>query len=206
MPLILDVETVGATTAEQAEAVAEMAEARGLEPDAFAALCPPLARVVAICFLDLDSGRECQLVALEPEEEKGLLVKANAIIAKARQLVTFNGRCFDLAVLIHRSIINGVQPTSRLVDAAREYRYRPSAHYDLRDAFTFFGAVSGGTLRAFALGYGLEDPKAGGDGSDVARLVAEGKAEELATYCMRDVRTTAELYRRWRDAVGAIAS
>ena len=50
-----------------------------MEPAAFAALCPPLARVVAIAFVDVETKREVAYTALEPEDEKGLLVKANAI-------------------------------------------------------------------------------------------------------------------------------
>src|SRR6185295_10448098 len=119
--------------AAQAEAVAEMAQAKGMEPEAFAALCPPLARVVCIAFEDVETGRKAVLSALEPEEERPLLIKANEIIGKALQLVTFRGRAFDLPVLIHRSLANGVRPASMLVRAAREYRYKPNAHVDLWD-------------------------------------------------------------------------
>lgn len=203
--LALDIETVGDITPERAEAIAEMADKRDQHPATFAALCPPLARVVAIGFIDLLSERECVLTALDRSEEKELLIKANAIIGKAQRLVTFNGRCFDLGTLIHRSMANGVKPDGVLVRAMKESRYRPNLHIDLRDQFTFFGAASVGTLRAFCLGYGLGDPKANGDGADVARLVAEGKGETLGDYCMGDVRFTAALYRRWVDAVGLVA-
>lgn len=202
--IVFDVETVGAITADQAEAIAEMAAAKGEEPQKFAALCPPLARVVCIGFEDPDTGRKAVLSALDPAEERVLLVKANEIIAKAAQLVTFRGRAFDLPVLIHRSLANGVRPSSSLVRAAREYRYKPNLHIDLWDQFTFYGAGSG-TLRAFCLGYGLPDPKAGGDGGDVATLVAEGRKVELETYCQGDVASTVALFKRWRDQVGVAA-
>jgi predicted PolB exonuclease-like 3'-5' exonuclease len=200
--LVLDIETIGAGTKEQQAAIDEMAAARDMEPDAFAALCPPLARVVCVGLMALESGRSVAYADTLPGTEATILRQANDALSKAARIVTFNGRCFDLPVLIHRSLINGIRPASRLVAAAREYRYRPSVHIDVRDLFTFFGAASVGTLRAYALGYGLPDPKAHGDGAEVAALVASGRVEELKTYCLGDVETTATLYTRWLESVG----
>ncbi len=195
-----------------------MAAAREMDPEAFVALSPPLAHIVCIGILDLDTGRELALYDVEALAtdwigpnveghmgERGVLTRANAILQKASRIVTFNGRGFDLPAIIHRSIANSVMPSPRVVAAAREYRYKPSLHIDVRDQVTFFGAAPVGTLRAFALGYGLGDPKAAGAGSKVAELVAAHDAQALTTYCMGDCRTTAALYRKWLAGVGAVA-
>jgi predicted PolB exonuclease-like 3'-5' exonuclease len=200
--LVVDIETVGGGTPEQQEAIVEMAAAREMDPAAFAALTPPLARVVCVGLKQLETGKAIAYAALLPDGERHVLEQANAALSKATRLVTFNGRCFDLVVLIHRSIINGVTPAPKLVAAAREYRYRPNVHIDVRDQFTFFGASSGGTLRAFCLGYGIGDPKAHGSGNEVAALVEAGKLDELKAYCLGDVEATAVLYQRWLAAVG----
>jgi hypothetical protein len=216
--LVLDIETVGGYTEGQAAAVLEMAEAKGMEPDAFAALCPPLARVVCVAALNL-SSKGCRVwldgdvfgepagPSAEPNHvfcagEAELLRTVNQALAGCTRLVTFNGRCFDLPVLVHRSIANGVTPSSKLLQAAREYRFKPNLHIDLREQFTFFGAANTGTLRAFCLGYGLDDPKAGGGGADVAQLVREKEHRKLGNYCLGDVLRTGTLYQRWQDAAG----
>lgn len=216
--LVVDIETLGEWTADQAAAIAEMAEARDMEPEAFAALSPPLAHVVCVGILDLDRDRELAVFDVEALAtdyvapnveghvgERGVLTRVSEVLGKASRIVTFNGRGFDLPTLIHRSIANGVRPAPKIVAAAREYRYKPNLHIDVRDQFTFFGAASAGTLRAFALGYGLADPKAEGSGAGVSDLVAAHDAEKLTRYCLGDCRTTAALYRRWLDAVGMVA-
>ena len=45
-PLIFDIETIGDITADSRDEIAALAAGRELLPDAYAALCPPLARVV----------------------------------------------------------------------------------------------------------------------------------------------------------------
>jgi hypothetical protein len=217
--LVIDVETIGARRPEHEAAIAEMAEARHVDPEAFAALCPPLARVVCVGMKAIDSGQErvyfdgslfggingpmpggAGHTALDGEAE--LLAAVNKIVMAYSRLVTFNGRVFDLPVLIHRMVINGVTPSTKLLNAAREYRYKPNIHIDLRDAMSFFGAAQIGPLRAVALGYGLVDPKANGNGKDVIRLVEAGDHEALCRYCAGDVRVEACLYKRWADAAG----
>jgi len=55
--LIFDIETVGDITAENRDAIATLAAGRELTPDAYAALCPPLARVVCVAWLDASTQR-----------------------------------------------------------------------------------------------------------------------------------------------------
>lgn len=217
--LVLDVETIGGGySKEQAAAVAELAEAAGKDPESYAALCPPLARVVCVALLNLTTNGHRVYLDVEvfaepagPSGEPGhvfcdgeaeLLRTVSQAATNAIRLVTFNGRCFDLPVLIHRSIARGVTPSSKLLVAAREYRYKPNVHIDVRDQFTFFGAAPNGSLRAFCLGYGLADPKEEGSGNQVAALVAAKDHRKLGTYCLGDVKRTAELYTRWKETVG----
>lgn len=121
---------------------------------------------------------------------------------EVRQLVTFNGRSFDLPCLIHRSVALGVKPSKKLISMAQEPRYKPWNHIDVRERFTFQGCFNKGTLQDFCLAYGLPDPKAGGDGSKVDKLVAARDGESLVRYCLGDVAATKTLYLRWKELVG----
>ncbi len=219
--LVLDIETLGDfDTENDSRAIAEMAAAAGRDqtPEGFAALSPPLARVICVGFRDVGTGKELALLdgkllgapeGVQPPEpthrfklgEDMLLQAVNETLTSktVERLVTFRGRTFDLPVLIHRMLVHSIRPAAKLLAAFREYRYKPSLHVDLWDQFTGFGAANGGgtTLRAFAIGYGLDDPKANGCGADVAGLVETGDAAALAEYCLGDVRTAAALYERW---------
>jgi DNA polymerase elongation subunit (family B) len=213
--LVLDVETVGATTKDTAAAIAEMAEAKGQDPAAFAALCPPLARVVCVALLNLSTGvhrvyldGEAFSEPAGPTGEPGhfmcdseaqILSQVSLYITNCIRIVTFNGRSFDLPVLVHRSLAKGVTASSKLLQAAKEYRFKPNLHIDLREAATFFGASNTGSLRAFCLGYGLGDPKANGNGKDVASLVEAKDHRTLGRYCLSDVRFTAKLYELMKN-------
>jgi hypothetical protein len=215
---VLDIETLG--TAGSLPAVVEMARAADKDPATFAALSPALAHVVCVGLKHLETGREMALVDLKPfgedavpfgEQMQGfggeadMLRRANELLGKAAALVTFNGRSFDIPVLVHRMVAHEITPCAFLLRCARQPRYKGAEpHCDLREQFTFQGACNGAgtSLRAFAIGYGLADPKAGGDGAHVGDLVAEGKVDELVRYCLGDVRTTASLYERWASLAG----
>ena len=53
-------------------------------------------------------------------DEADVLLQVNKVIAAYARLVTFSGRTFDLPILVHRSIINDVTPSTKLLNAARE--------------------------------------------------------------------------------------
>jgi len=112
-------------------------------------------------------------------------------------LVSYNGRGFDLPVLLHRGAVLGVEPgRATWLRAMRDNRNTPSAHVDLMDVFTFCGAGGRWPLAAYAIGYGAESPKAEMDGSQVGAAIRSGRIVEVARYCATDVLTTAYLYNR----------
>jgi hypothetical protein len=55
-PLIFDVETIADITDENRAAIASFAKGREMEPEQYAAFCPPLARVVCVAWLDAATG------------------------------------------------------------------------------------------------------------------------------------------------------
>jgi hypothetical protein len=112
------------------------------------------------------------------------------------QLVTYNGRGFDLPVLVHRSIKHRVtEGCELLTQAAMENRYRPSLHLDLMDVVTFHGAAPRWPMAAYAVGYGFQSPKTEMDGSQVWDAVHGGRIVDVARYCAGDVLATAHIYQ-----------
>ena len=124
------------------------------------------------------------------------------------EIVTFNGRGFDVPFLYLRSAILKVPISKR---NWLGYRFATEPHCDLAEQLSFYG-VSGreGAARRFNLdfyckAFGLDSPKSHGvTGMDVKSLLAEGQYREIAEYCLRDVRATVELYRIWKERLAGI--
>ncbi len=187
-------------------------------------LWPFTAQVVCIAMLNADSLRGQVLFTAEDFEEDAAeggpvefmpcademeLLTAFWDVAKHYdEIVTFNGRGFDVPFLYLRSAVLNV-PISRKNWLG--YRYATEPHCDLAEQFTFYG-VSGrdGAARKFNLdfyckAFGIDSPKAHGvTGMDVSTLMAEGKFRDIAEYCLRDVRATVELYRVWKERLAGI--
>jgi DNA polymerase elongation subunit (family B) len=124
------------------------------------------------------------------------LLSANPSI----HLISFNGRGFDAPWLMLRSAVLGIRPSRNLMDGTR---FSYANHTDLLDKLTFYNRSSSGATRTFnfdffSKAFGITSPKSEGvDGSKVGELFAAGKYQDIAEYCLRDVRATWELYQKW---------
>lgn len=102
-------------------------------------------------------------------------------------IITFNGLSFDLPIIYKRSVINRVQPTVDLSFA----RYRSQPLFDVMQEWNKWDPRKHISLDELARILGLTSPKQNGmDGSKVYDRFCEGPHthEELAAYCMDDVR------------------
>lgn len=188
-------------------------------------LWPFTAQVVCIAMVNADSGKGQVLfqaddfeeemeagtegIEFAPQMDEAELLTAFWDVARRYdQIVTFNGRGFDVPFLYLRSAVLNVEITRK---DWLGYRYQTEPHCDLAEQFTFYN-VSGreGAARRFNLdfyckAFGIPSPKAQGvTGADVNSLLEEGRYREIAEYCLRDVQATVELYRVWRDRLAGI--
>lgn len=194
------------------------------EIERFFSLWPLTAQVVCIAMLNADtSNGQVLFVAddFEDDAQEGgpvefvpcvdemeLLTAFWDVAKHYENVVTFNGRGFDVPFLYLRSALLNV-PISRKNWLG--YRFATEPHCDLAEQLTFYG-VSGrdGAARKFNLdfyckAFGIQSPKSQGiTGMDVPALVQEGRHREIAEYCLRDVRATTLLYRIWRDRLAGI--
>jgi hypothetical protein len=117
-------------------------------------------------------------------------------ITKYDQFVTFNGRGFDCPFLMLRSAVLNVKPSRNLMP----YRYEYREHCDLLEQFTFYGVLRKFNLDFYCKSFGIESPKAQGiTGHDMAKLVEAKRFDDIASYCYRDVLSTAKLFRLWEN-------
>ncbi|MDA8387236.1 MAG: ribonuclease H-like domain-containing protein [Nitrospiraceae bacterium] len=172
---------------------------------------PLTAEIVAIGMLNPDSGRgavyyqaadgpeaktfEEDGIVFEAGAEKEILEKFWRAIRSYDQFVTFNGRCFDCPFILTRSALHRTSPTRDLMPN----RYC-TAHIDLLDQLTFFGAVR----RRFSLDLwcrflGIESPKKETTGHEVKDLFRAGRRLDIARYCAGDLRATKSLLDYWQN-------
>ena len=110
------------------------------------------------------------------------------------QLVTYNGRGFDLPVLVHRSIKHRVSEGCDLLSRGiTENRFRPLLHLDLMDVVTFSGASARWPMAAYVTGYGFRSPKDDMSGAQVWTAVHTGRMLDVVRYCAGDVIATTHL-------------
>jgi DNA polymerase elongation subunit (family B) len=199
-------------------------DAKREEITRFMSLWPLTSQVVCVAMLNAESERGQSLFLAEDFEEEAEAASAVKFVPCADEfelltafwdvakhydnIVTFNGRGFDIPFIYLRSAVLNV-PISKKNWLG--YRYATEPHCDLAEQLTFY-SVSGrdGAARKFNLdfyckAFGIESPKSHGvTGMDVSTLMAEGKFRDIAEYCLRDVRATMQLYRLWKERLAGI--
>ncbi|HEY0143140.1 MAG TPA: ribonuclease H-like domain-containing protein [Thermoanaerobaculia bacterium] len=221
--LVIDIETVGTPWEEHDPYVREylikgMSEAEAEEEKRRGALSPFLGRIVAIGVVNAESGRSCAMYEVPGQEElitrvdgmrtlisgseRLILEKFWEFMRKEDRFISFNGRQFDGPYLMIRSAIHGLVPKRDLVGP--RYRFHPNC--DLREALNFSGTLNGRQIR-FNLdlackAFGIQSSKTEGmDGRSVETLYRAGRYEDIAVYCLEDVRATCELYLKLEKTI-----
>lgn len=173
------------------------------------AFYPLTAKVVAIGMLNPETLRGQMLfesngekienfeengIVYECGTEKEILDKFWLQIKKYDQIVTFNGRGFDVPFLMMRSALQKIKPSRNLLG----YRYNSKEHCDLLDQLTFYGATRKFNLDFYAKSFGVPSSKDNGiDGSMVGELYKTAKYFDIARYCAADLFTTKDLFEYW---------
>lgn len=133
-------------------------------------------------------------IVYQPGDEKEILQKFWEHIANFDQVITFNGRSFDVPFLMIRSAMHKIRATKNLLG----YRYDSKVHCDLMEQLNFYGATRKYTLDFYAKSFGIKSSKDGGvDGSMVGEMYKKEKYLEVARYCLGDLIATKELFEIW---------
>ena len=129
-------------------------------------------------------------------------------VAAGQRLVSYNGKRFDLPVLLYRSLPHPLEVGWFLAESrppADQYRHPQSRHQlDLFDQLG--GGLSPGKLGDLLQTIGLPG-KIGPAGADVQALWSSGKGDAVGDYCLQDAAQTLLLGLRflqvcWRTLGG----
>lgn len=194
------------------------------EIERFMALWPFTSQCVCIAMINADTEKGQVLYLAEDFEEgevaetavkfvpcmdEGDLLSAFWDTMKHYEnVVTFNGRGFDVPFLYLRSALLNVSISRK---NWLGYRFATEPHCDLAEQMSFYN-VSGreGAARRFNLDFycrcfGIESPKSQGvTGMDVGRLMEEKQYRAIAEYCVRDVEATLKLHQIWKERLSGI--
>ena len=181
---------------------------------------PPLAceiRALSAAILNqvLEDGEfvyEMQSLSTASGSEKNQLQALSDYTWKKKNdfcIVGHNSHSFDVQVLIHRSLKNGVSfpalyKTGNKFDGPLK-RYDTTRHLDLCDMLSNFGASPKISLDLYVRAIGMPG-KIGIDGSDVEKLCNEGKLQVVQDYCECDVAQTTALFLRTQRLRGELSA
>jgi hypothetical protein len=121
-------------------------------------------------------------------------------------VVTWNGRRFDLPVLIQRSMRYGIQHPWYFNGRDIRYRYTEEGHCDLADAIADYGSAPSPKLDGMAKLIGLPGKFGDIDGAKVGEAFAAGRIKDIGTYCLSDAVQTAFVWLRWQHLKGKLTT
>ncbi|HEY0710778.1 MAG TPA: 3'-5' exonuclease [Polyangia bacterium] len=164
--------------------------------------CQPV--VIGVMWLNEDLTLKRLGTIGEGKDEVGMLGDfAEFMDSRRPQLITWNGRGFDLPVLLLRSLAHGITWPWYYREKDYRYRYSEGGHLDLCDFLSDHGAARMTSLDGAARIIGLPG-KEGVDGSQVEGLFRAGQLDALRRYCLSDVTQTAFVFLRSRLLVGQV--
>ena len=179
-----------------ADGLARVAPPRN-DGEAFSFPKPLYHRVVevAVCVVTSE-GKVETLKPLGPAADERTLLQAfwgGFGRHSGTRLVTYNGRKFDVPVLVQRALANGVSPAPIYAGDYRQ-RFRDS-HLDVMEVLSDYGSSLALSQHEMATLLGVPG-KLGVDGEDVRQLWADGKTDDIAAYCTCDVATLTFCFAR----------
>lgn len=172
-------------------------------------------RVVSISAVMADGfGRFLRVSTLEGENERDKIAKFLAFIEDFNpRLVSFNGRGFDLPMIMARAMCYDLSAAAYFETNDRDNnkskwenyrsRYDGRFHLDLLDHISDFGAVRGLKLDHICASVGLPG-KYDVHGDQVLQLYYAGKQAKIDEYCRSDVLNTYWLFLKYELLRGKI--
>jgi len=179
----------------------------------------PFHQICAISYAHLiaepgESGRELVVRRIASGGEKNssevelLDGFFNLIETRAPQIVSFNGRGFDVPVLKYRAMVHGLSCPRWFSEGDKwknyDSRYDSSYHLDLLEVLSDYGASARCSMHEVASAFGVPG-KLETAGDDVRGMYEAGRIEDIRNYCETDVCTTLLIYLRWQMFNGGLS-
>jgi len=180
----------------------------------------PFHRIVAISYAHLirepgEQGQELVIRQLatggtiESSEKELLEGFIKLIETRAPQLVSFNGRGFDIPVLKYRAMAHGLACPRWFREGDRwnhyDSRYSSDYHCDLLELLSDFGASARCSMDEVAAAFNIPG-KLDTAGDQVRDMFETGQLDAIRNYCETDVLTTMLIFLRHQLFSGALSA
>lgn len=165
---------------------------------------PATHRLASISWMDVRGDytvSDIQVMNCLGEREVSVLNAFMTLLQDRSILVTWNGRRFDVPLLVYRCYAHKIQ----IPEYYRNYHNNFDTHLDLMEFFSDRGRVKFSKMDHLAKLAGLPG-KMDMVGADVAFSVAEGKIKEVMVYNVTDVLQTYVIFLRARLLGGRFSS
>ncbi len=179
----------------------------------------PFHQVVAISYAHLiaepgEEGMELVIRQIasggEPDSCETELLEGffNLIEKRAPQIVSFNGRGFDIPVLKYRAMVHSLSCPRWFSEGDKwnnyDTRFSHKYHLDLLEVLSDFGASARCSMHEVASAFGVPG-KLDTAGDDVRAMYEAGEIEAIRNYCETDVCTTLLTFLRWQRFTGSLS-
>lgn len=154
-------------------------------------------------FHQVDGHWNLKVKAICNHDEKALLQEFAELLDTRfnharHQLVAHNGKEFDFPYLCRRMLINGIKLPS-ILNIAGKKPWEVN-HIDTMELWKFGDYKSYTSLNVLAKCFGIPSPKDDIDGSMVGHTYWQlGDLERIATYCKKDIITTAQILLKYKQ-------
>jgi hypothetical protein len=126
-------------------------------------------------------------------EEKQILTEFWEILSKFNgTFVSYNGIEFDAWFVITRTMMYNITITNKNFIDTRRFQKRP--HFDVKQILSDWDKYRSITLNLACDYLGVSSPKDGLKAKDVWQAYAEGRIDEIAEYCLKDITATYQIY------------
>jgi len=163
------------------------------------ALNPLYGRICAAVLIGENITNKKVIASDSDLNEADIILEVFSIIGKGVQLVTWNGKEFDLPFIYKRAIMLGLTSKITLPLSLMTSRYDDTYHIDLMQSWAGYGQyaklddVSGAVL---------DNKKIEIDVTKFPELIkSEAGRVKLLEYCEKDVRLTFDLYKRFKGVL-----
>ncbi len=168
----------------------------------------PYHQVVTIsAVIAKDDGSFIKVGTFNGDEEEIITEFFDFINKKKPKLISFNGRSFDMPMLLVRALKYNISIPAYFdnKDKWNNYRSRYSEdyHLDLMDVLGGYGAVRGLKLDTLAQMSGLPG-KFDVHGDEVYKLYFDGEIRKIKEYCESDVLNTYWLWLKYEVLKGSL--
>jgi len=126
--------------------------------------------------------------------ESRLLTSVSESLEKATSVVAHNGKNFDYPWLCRRMIVNGIKLPSLLqIQNLKPWEIKLE---DTLDMWRFGQFNHNASLALMCSLFGIQSPKDGIDGSNIADLFYSDELDRISRYCEGDVTALINVYRK----------